>query len=171
MPNQNVIIGIDPGSRVTGYGIIRLEGNAFFPLTLSYGGIDLSNLTSKTQALGVIFREISERIEAFKPSVLSLERIFYYKNVKSAFTLGEVRGVILLLAGIYRLDLMEFTPTEVKSFLIGYGKADKYQIAFIVKRLLNISEDLELDTTDALALSLCAGLKLLGEKCLPILKE
>lgn len=169
MLNQDIIIGIDPGSQITGYGIIRVERNIFSPL--SYGSIDTSNLVSKTQALKVIFKEISERIEAFKPNILSLERIFYYKNIKSAFILGEVRGVILLLAGIYKLELMEFTSTEVKNSLIGYGRADKSQIAFIVKKLLNISEDLGLDTTDALALSLCGGLKLLGEKCLPISKE
>ncbi|MGB9683082.1 MAG: crossover junction endodeoxyribonuclease RuvC [bacterium] len=167
MHNQ-VIIGIDPGSRITGYGIVRVEGGRF--LSLSYGSIDTSTLGSKSEILEIIFKSISEKIESFKPDILSLERIFYYKNIKSAFILGEVRGVILLLAGLYRLELMEFTSTEVKNSLIGYGRAKKSQISFIVKRLLNLTGDLELDITDALALSLCAGLRVMGEKCLPILK-
>jgi crossover junction endodeoxyribonuclease RuvC len=167
MPKQT-IIGIDPGSRVTGYGIVSIEGGNFLPL--GYGSIDTSTLNSKPKVLETIFRGISEKIEMFSPNILSLERIFYYKNISSAFVLGEVRGVILLLAGIYKLELMEFTSTEVKNSLIGYGRADKSQVSFVVKRLLNVSEDLELDVTDALALSLCAGLKVMGEKCLPTLK-
>lgn len=162
------IIGVDPGSNVTGYGIIELKGNSFSPIV--YGAIDISNISLPSKGLEHIFKSLSYLIEAYNPEVLSLEKVFYHKNVKSALILGEVRGIALLLAGLYNMRVMEFTPTQIKNALTGYGRAGKAQLKFVVKRLLSIQEEIELDASDALALSLCASLEILGDRCLPISK-
>jgi len=165
---NDVILGVDPGSNITGYGVIKLEASSFSPV--DYGIIDTSREDSRSKSLGTIFRNLSLILETFGPKVLSLEKVFYYKNVKSSIVLGEVRGVILLLADLYNLEVMEFPSTQVKSFLTGYGRADKTQVRFMVKKLLSIREDVPTDASDALALCLCAGLEILGKQCFPILK-
>lgn len=166
--HSNIIIGVDPGSHITGYGIIELRDRTF--LLLNYGVIDTSKKESRLKALEFIFRELSSVLETFKPQIISLEKVFYYKNVKSSIVLGEVRGIVLLLAGLYSLEVMEFNSTQVKNSLTGYGRAGKEQIKFIVKKLLSIQQDIPVDASDALALSLCAGLEILGRRCSPILK-
>jgi crossover junction endodeoxyribonuclease RuvC len=165
---HNVIIGVDPGSNITGYGIIKLE-RKFFSL-LDYGIIDTSDEKFCPKSLEIIFKNLSSVIEVFKPQILSLEKVFYHRNVKSSIILGEVRGIVLLLGSLYRLDIMEFNSTQVKSSIAGYGRASKTQVRFMVKRLLSINEDIPTDASDALALSLCAGLEVLGSQCFPILK-
>ncbi len=165
---HNVIIGVDPGSNITGYGIIKVE-RKFFSL-LDYGIIDTSDENFRPKSLEIIFKNLSSIIEFFKPQVLSLEKAFYYRNVKSSIILGEVRGIVLLLASLYDLDIMEFNSTQVKSSIAGYGRASKTQVRFMVKRLLSINEDIPTDASDALALSLCAGFEVLGSQCFPILK-
>lgn len=166
--HSDIIVGVDPGSHITGYGVIELKNRTF--LLLNYGTIDTSKEDLRSRALEFIFRELSSVLETFKPRVISLEKVFYYKNVKSSIILGEVRGIVLLLAGLYGLEVMEFNPTQVKNSLTGYGRADKAQIKFIVKKLLSIQQDIPIDASDALALSLCAGLEILGRRCSPILK-
>lgn len=166
--HSNVIIGVDPGSNVTGYGIVELRGNSFSPLI--YGTVDISNINLRSKSLEYIFRDLSYLIETYSPEVLSLEKVFYHKNVRSTLVLGEVRGIVLLLAGLYNMKVMEFTPTQIKSALTGYGRAGKAQLQFVVKRLLSIQDEIDLDASDALALSLCAGLEILGNRCLPISK-
>ncbi|MGC8972183.1 MAG: crossover junction endodeoxyribonuclease RuvC [bacterium] len=166
--HSNIIVGVDPGSYITGYGVIELRDRSF--LLLNYGIIDTSKEDLRSKVLESIFRELSSVLETFKPQVISLERVFYYKNVKTSIILGEVRGVVLLLASLYNLEVMEFNPTQVKNSLTGYGRADKAQIRFIVKKLLSIQQDIPIDASDALALSLCAGLEILGRRCSPILR-
>jgi len=166
--HSDVIIGVDPGSDTTGYGILESRGNAFIPL--SYGTINVPDLDSRPEDLRCIFKSLSSLIETFNPQVLSLEKVFYYRNVRSSLVLGEVRGIILLLAGLYNIKVMEFTSTQIKSSLTGYGRAGKTQVRFMVKKLLSIQDEIELDASDALALSLCAGLELSRDRCLPILK-
>ncbi|HHV81710.1 MAG: crossover junction endodeoxyribonuclease RuvC [Dictyoglomi bacterium] len=166
--HSDVIIGVDPGSNITGYGILESGGNVFIPL--SYGTINVPDLNSRPEDLKCIFKSLSSLIETFNPQVLSLEKVFYYRNVRSSLVLGEVRGIILLLAGLYNIKVMEFTSTQIKSSLTGYGRAGKTQVRFMVKKLLSIQDEIELDASDALALSLCAGLELSRDRCLPILK-
>lgn len=166
--HNDIIIGVDPGSNITGYGLIELKGGSFF--LLEYGIIDTSKECSRSKSLELIFKNLSLVIETFEPRILSLEDIFYYKNVKSSIVLGEVRGIILLLAGLYNLDVMEFSSTQVKSILTGYGRADKTQVRYMVERLLSVQENIPTDASDALALCLCAGLEILGKQCFPISK-
>lgn len=165
---NSVIIGVDPGSNVTGYGILEVRENSFIPLT--YGTIDISDVNLRSKSLEYVFKALSSLIETYNPQILSLEKVFYYRNIKSSLILGEVRGVVLLLAGLYNIRVMEFSSTHVKNAITGYGRAGKTQVRFMVKKLLSIEDEMKLDASDALALSLCAGLELLGNRCLPISK-
>lgn len=167
--HNDIIIGIDPGSDITGYGLIKLKGSSF--LSLDYGIIDISKEKFRPKSLEFIFKSLSLVLKTFEPKILSLEKVFYYKNAKSSIVLGEVRGIILLLAGLYNLEVIEFSSTQVKSTLTGYGKADKTQVRFMVKKLLSLKDDIPTDASDALALCLCAGLEILGKQCFPMLKE
>lgn len=167
--HNDIIIGIDPGSDITGYGLIKLKGSSF--LSLDYGIIDISKEKFRPKSLESIFKSLSLVLKTFEPKILSLEKVFYYKNAKSSIVLGEVRGIILLLAGLYNLEVIEFSSTQVKSTLTGYGKADKTQVRFMVKKLLSLKDDIPTDASDALALCLCAGLEILGKQCFPMLKE
>lgn len=167
--HNDIIIGIDPGSDITGYGLIKLKGSSF--LSLDYGIIDTSKEKFRPKSLEFIFKSLSLVLKTFEPKILSLEKVFYYKNAKSSIVLGEVRGIILLLAGLYNLEVIEFSSTQVKSTLTGYGKADKTQVRFMVKKLLSLKDDIPTDASDALALCLCAGLEILGKQCFPMLKE
>lgn len=166
--HNDIIIGIDPGSNITGYGLIEVKGSSFF--LLDYGIIDISKEGFRSKSLKLIFKNLALVIETFEPKILSLEDIFYYKNVKSSIVLGEVRGIILLLAGLYNLDVIEFSSTQVKSVLTGYGRADKRQVRFMVERLLSVRNNIPTDASDALALCLCAGLEILGKQCFPTSK-
>ncbi|MCX7796291.1 MAG: crossover junction endodeoxyribonuclease RuvC [bacterium] len=166
--HNDIIIGIDPGSNITGYGLIELKTNSFFPI--DYGVIDISKENSRSKSLEFIFKNLSMILETFNPRILSLEKVFYYKNVKTSIVLGEVRGIILLLAGLYNLEVLEFSSTQIKSSLTGYGRADKSQVRFMVKKLLSVQDDIPTDASDALALCLCAGLEVLGRQCFPTLK-
>lgn len=167
--HNDIIIGIDPGSDITGYGLIKLKGSSF--LSLDYGIIDTSKEKFRPKSLESIFKSLSLVLKTFEPKILSLEKVFYYKNAKSSIVLGEVRGIILLLAGLYNLEVIEFSSTQVKSTLTGYGKADKTQVRFMVKKLLSLKDDIPTDASDALALCLCAGFEILGKQCFPMLKE
>lgn len=151
-----VIMGVDPGSRVTGYGVIEKEGNRVCCLT--YGVIR----TGQEGALGFagrlkdIHAGLREIVETYGPQVMVVEDVFYAVNVKSALRLGHARGVILLAAAESGLEVVEYSPLEVKKAVVGYGRAAKQQIQTMVRRLLNLKEEPQPhDAADALAIALC----------------
>jgi len=144
-----VIIGIDPGSRRTGYGVIRVEGNRHF--YIASGHIDLTAYPT-CERLRHIFLSLQNIIESYQPKEAAIEQIFMHANVSSALKLGQARG-----AAIVALDMpiAEYSAREIKKSVVGHGGASKDQVQFMVQRLLNLNQPLQEDAADALAAALC----------------
>lgn len=144
-----IIIGIDPGLANTGFGILddlRCTG---------YGVIITPPDMPIQTRLRMIFDRIEKILDECEPDELAIERLFFSRNVTSAIEVSHARGVILLAASEYDLDVSEYTPNQVKQAVTGSGKADKKQVQKMVKALLDIDADIPDDTADALAVALC----------------
>ncbi len=154
-----IILGIDPGTRITGYGIVKYNNNSFTRIT--HGSITLSPLKSIPERLQIIYHEINKIIKKYKPDEFAIETAFYGKNVQSAMKIGYARGVSILCALHNNLSANEYSPREVKKSVVGKGAASKEQVAFMIKTLLNIkSEKIKVDESDALAIALCHALRM-----------
>lgn len=149
-----IILGVDPGSIIAGFGFIETDGTRF--QVLEAGPIRLKNKGELPQRLLCLAEELETRIRKYKPEAISLEKAFYGKNVQSALVLGHVRGVVMLLAARYKIKLAEYAATEVKRTVTGYGRAEKAQVQEMVRVLLNLKEvPKPEDVADALALAIC----------------
>jgi len=149
-----VVLGIDPGSLNTGYGVIRQDSGGFSVLVC--GVIRLNPRRSHAERIGEIYRELSQVIDDFRPERVALETAFLSRNVQSALKLGQVRGAVIALAMNHNLILHEYAPREVKSSITGRGAASKEQVAFMVTRMLGIAvAPKPYDVTDALGIALC----------------
>ena len=147
------IIGIDPGSRITGYGIIERDGNR--NQYISSGSILLKEPLSLAERLVILDEKLDQVLQEFSPDCGSIEAIFFSKNAKSALILGHARGVALLKMAIHRLPIYEYTPLEVKQSLVGAGRASKEQVQHMVRVLLNLKQHLmNEDESDALAIAI-----------------
>jgi crossover junction endodeoxyribonuclease RuvC len=153
-----VVLGIDPGTAVTGYGIVRKNGRN--PLTLvECGVIRTKPRDSLPQRLAEIHEGIADLIRRHSPNVLSIEDIFYARNVRTTVVLGHARGVILLAAAQAGLEIHEFPPSEIKKAVAGTGAATKLQIQFMVARLLRLkSAPQPTDAADGVAAALAFAL-------------
>ena len=153
-----VVLGIDPGTAVTGYGIVRREGRN--PLTLiECGVIRTKPRDALPQRLAEIHEGIVELIRRHQPTVLSIEDIFYARNVRTTVVLGHARGVILLAAAHAGIEIHEYPPTEIKKAVAGTGAATKLQIQFMVMRLLRLkSAPQPTDAADGVAAALAFAL-------------
>jgi len=153
MPAKKLrILGIDPGSRKTGFGII--ESGRYHPVYIVSGVIRVEKL-SGSERLKNIFNSISQIIEQYQPDLMSIEKVFVYKNPNSAIVLGQARGVILCAAALQDIPIMEYTPTQIKSTIVGRGHAGKSQVQYMVQNLLKLTESPQEDAADALAAALC----------------
>jgi len=152
-----VILGVDPGSRRTGYGAISVDGDRL--RCIECGVISVAKrgkLPDLPERLLMIHNRLESLIQRISPEVVAVEEVFYAVNVKSALTLGHVRGVVLLAASRLGVQLREYAPLEVKKAVVGYGRADKQQVQAMVKVLLNMKQEPEPhDAADALAIALC----------------
>jgi len=149
-----VVLGVDPGSRITGYGVIRQDCGGF--AVLACGVIRLHSGNSHPERIGQIYRELEMVIADFTPERVALETAFLSRNVQSALKLGQVRGAVIALAMNRNLLLHEYAPREVKSAVTGKGAASKEQVAFMVARMLALSPvPRPYDVTDALGIALC----------------
>jgi crossover junction endodeoxyribonuclease RuvC len=149
------IIGIDPGSLVTGWGVIETRGSTL--VHLGHGAIASVSAARRGQAdrLSFIYRGIQEAIKSYRPDGLSLERIFFARNAQSALKLGQARGVALLAAAHAGIPVHEYTASEIKLAVVGYGHATKDQVQKMVAALLKVSEAMACDASDALAAAIC----------------
>lgn len=147
------ILGIDPGSRITGYGLVEKRGPHL--VHIDNGGIFTHANDSLAQKLHILFRGILDLIDKFSPDAVALENIFYAKNVRSALVLGHARGALMTAALEKQCTVYEYTPLEIKQALVGYGRASKEQIQSMVKQLLNLPEKTYFDASDALAVAIC----------------
>lgn len=149
-----IILGIDPGTATTGWGIIKKEGQKY--TLLDFGHITTKAKTPLHDRLEIIFEELTQIIEKAKPDHVAVEELFFAANSKTAIAVGQARGVILLAGKKKGLSVFEYTPLEVKMALTGYGRADKNQIQQMVKALLSLSEIPKPDdAADALAIAIC----------------
>lgn len=148
-----IILGIDPGSRITGYGLVEKQKQA--TRHLENGGIYCDKAPSFDKRLVMIFENIKTLINKHRPDVVAIENIFYSKNAQSALKLGHARGSALVAASSLQLPIFEYTPSEVKQAVVGYGRASKDQVQKMVKVLLNLPQVAEENASDALAVALC----------------
>ncbi len=147
-------LGIDPGTAICGYGVVNLEGSHL--KALDYGAIQTSSKMSTEDRLVIIHHEIDVLIKKYKPDVMGVEMLFFNKNVRTAITVAQARGVILLAAAQNSVKLAEFTPLQVKQAVVGYGNATKEQVIYMTQRLLNLpSKPHPDDVADALAVAIC----------------
>lgn len=146
-------LGIDPGSRVTGYGVVEQAGGRI--VRVDHGEIRIRNGEPFTRCLSRIFDELAEVIQRTRPDAIALEDIFYGKNVKSLIKQGHVRGVALLAASRSGVPAYEYTPLEVKKAVVGYGQAEKHQVQMMIRAILQLHETLPPDASDALAVAIC----------------
>ncbi|MCP5464459.1 MAG: crossover junction endodeoxyribonuclease RuvC [Deltaproteobacteria bacterium] len=155
-----IILGIDPGSRITGFGLVQKSGNRHSHI--ENGAIFLDDRLDFSAKLKELNDRITKLIKAHQPDVLVVENIFFHKNPKSTQKLGEVRGAVILTAALNELPLFEYTPLEVKKAITGYGRATKDQIQYMICKLLNLKDRAEENASDALAIALCHAQNLGG---------
>ncbi|MCP4076265.1 MAG: crossover junction endodeoxyribonuclease RuvC [Gammaproteobacteria bacterium] len=147
-----IILGIDPGSRTTGYGIIKNH-----PDKMEYvdSGFIRVKGDSFPQRLGYIFQQLTELIQRHQPAQMSIENVFMHKNADSALKLGQARGAAICAGYHCGLEVSEYAAREVKLAIVGKGAAQKEQVKHMVQRLLSLKQDLQVDESDALAIAMC----------------
>jgi crossover junction endodeoxyribonuclease RuvC len=155
MPKQESlrILGIDPGSRATGFGVIAKRTDRLYYVTC--GVIRLGDKYSFSDRLKIIFDGLCEVIENHKPAVAAVEDVFVAANPRTALKLGHARGVAVLAALQNGLRVYDYTPRMVKQAVVGYGNADKEQVQQMVRILLQLSASPSADAADALAVAMC----------------
>lgn len=147
-----VILGIDPGSRITGYGIIHYEANQHRHLDSGYikaQGADMS------ERLRHIFDQISAIVQRHQPATAAVEQVFMHRNPGSALKLGQARGAAILGVAVHTIAVAEYSARQVKQAVVGYGGADKEQVQKMVQRLLKLNTKPQSDMADALAIAVC----------------
>lgn len=147
------ILGIDPGSRHTGYGIVEGQGNRLTHVTS--GTINVPTKLSLPNRLGFIREHLAKIIAQWSPDECAVEDVFFAKNVKSALVLGQARGAAVLAGVTAGLEVFEYSALQIKQAVVGYGKADKDQVIQMIRYLLGIRGKLSAHAADALAVSIC----------------
>ena len=148
------VLGVDPGIAITGYGIIDFVGNSF--THVAYGSIQTTSDTPPHLRLCKLYNELTELIDKYHPQCLAVEELFFNRNVRTAMMVGQARGVIILAAAKSGLDVYEYTPLQVKQAVVGQGRADKRQVQFMIKIILQLPAiPRPDDVADALAIAVC----------------
>ena len=151
-----IILGIDPGIAIVGWGVLSYENGRMTPL--GYGSIQTEAGLKVEERLCRIHKTLTDIIRHFKPDVLSVEELFWNTNQKTGLVVAEARGVILLTAREEGVPIFEYTPLQVKQAIVGYGRAEKRQVIAMVTAVLNLKKPPKPDdTADALALAICHG--------------
>lgn len=149
-----LILGIDPGLAISGYGIINYVGNKFE--VIEYGAVLTESCEEFPKRLKIIYDSYISIIDKYKPEAVAIEELFYNKNAKTAMAIAQARGVHLLAAQNKDVPLYEYTPLQIKQGIVGYGRAEKMQIQEMVKIILNLKEIPKPDdVADGLAIAIC----------------
>lgn len=146
-----LVIGIDPGSRHFGYGIIQSEGMKL----IQAGTLNFPHSLTIPDRLNAIYDALFEIIETYGPSEMALEKAFVGKQIPSSFVLSYVRAIALLVAAKNKIPVYEYSSTEIKKALTGYGRAHKIQVKSMVKEFLSLNGKISYDSSDALAVAIC----------------
>jgi len=151
------IIGIDPGTRITGFGVILVDERRCFT-TIDYGCIRPPASSPLSQRYRIIHEAIIELIKKYEPDAISVETQYIHKNPQSGIKLGMARGVVVLAAALHEIPIFGYAPSRAKRAVVGTGSASKQQVQGMVQRLLSLSKPPEPeDAADALALAICHG--------------
>lgn len=146
------ILGIDPGSRITGFGVIEVAGTA--ARYVASGTVRTEEMAFPLR-LRCIFEKVSEVVATYQPEVLAIEEVFVHRNVDSALKLGQARGAAICACVTQNLTVAEYSPREIKQAVVGSGAASKEQVQFMVRALLSLQGTIQIDASDALAVALC----------------
>jgi len=151
-----IILGIDPGIAIVGYGVIHYDGHKFTPI--EYGAITTPAGQKLTDRIRDIYESVCTLIEKYKPDAFSIEELFFNTNVKTAISVAHGRGVCILAATVLNIPVFEYTPLQVKQAVAGYGRAQKGQVQRMVTSLLGLNAVPKPDdVADALAIAMCHG--------------
>ena len=148
-----IVLGVDPGSRVTGYGFVEKQMNRF--TCLHAGVVSIPAEVPFYERIHRIFRSMGELMGQYRPDEMAVEDVFFAKNVKSSLKIGHARGAVLIAAVECGIRIFEYSPLEIKKAVVGYGPATKEQVRAMVQRILRLSSTPSLDTSDALATAIC----------------
>ncbi|KPJ49143.1 hypothetical protein AMJ40_06230 [candidate division TA06 bacterium DG_26] len=146
------VLGLDPGLNKIGYSVLECDRH---PSLLLAGSHRTKRNTSLSQKLGSITAHLEGLLTTYAPKVCVVESLFYGKNPRSIISLSHARGAVLAVLNSHGVDVVEYTPQEVKRAICGRGRASKEQVSYMVKRLLNTNSDFDQDVSDAIALALC----------------
>jgi len=148
-----LVLGVDPGSRVTGFGLVDKKDHRM--TCIHSGTISSSGRTPFYERLHTIFQSMVEIMIHYRPQEMAIEDVFFAKNVKSALMIGHARGAVLIAAAQCGVKIFEYTPLEIKKSVVGYGRASKEQVRSMIQLILNLKTEPGLDTSDALATAVC----------------
>ncbi len=158
-----IAIGIDPGTAITGCGVVKKENNNF--ICLYYGIIETNKENNASFRLNVIRKKISSIIKEYSPDIVAIEKVYFCKNIKTAISVSEAKGVIMVTAEEAKIPIFEFTPLEMKISITGYGRANKKQVQEMIKLSLNLQElPRPDDAADALGIAMSGIIRYEGIK-------
>jgi crossover junction endodeoxyribonuclease RuvC len=151
-----LILGIDPGTATTGYGLVQVQGSRY---TLAdYGCIRTRAHIAPALRLEMIYQGAHQLLAQHKPQAVAIEQLFFNRNTTNALSVAQARGVLLLAFAKANLPISEYTPLQVKQAVVGYGRAEKEQVKYMVSRILGLKTPLKSDdAADALAIAICHG--------------
>ena len=147
------VLGVDPGSRITGYGLVEKKNDTL--ICIHSGHIASSGKTPFYERIHKIFQTMVEVMGEYRPQEMAIEDLFYAKNIQSSLKLGHARGAVLIAAVQSGVQIFEYTPLEIKKSVVGYGRATKEQVRSMVRIILELKGNPNLDTSDALAAAIC----------------
>jgi len=154
LEKEKIILGIDPGTSVTGYGIIEVNGNRI--KLMAIGILELKQYKDHYVKLQKIFQRLTQLIDEYLPDELAIEAPFYGKNVQSMLKLGRAQGVAIAAALSRSIPIFEYAPRKIKMAITGQGNASKEQVAYLLQKILHLNElPTDLDATDGLAAAVC----------------
>jgi len=150
------ILGIDPGTARTGWGVIKIQNSKF--KIQNYGCIETPARKLLEERLEMIYKKIRAIIRKEKPQCVAVEQLYFFKNIKTALSVGHARGVIILAAKREKKQIFEYTPLQVKNAVVGYGRANKHQVQQMVKAILKLDKIPKSDdAADGLATAICCA--------------
>lgn len=151
-----IVLGIDPGTAATGYGVLERDGSQL--RALGYGCLETGREATAGERLVAIHAGVADLIDRYRPTLVGVERLFFSRNVRTASSVGQARGVVVLAAAQKAVPVYEYTPSEVKMAVAGYGRASKEQVQRMVQVLLGLADvPTPDDAADALAVAICVA--------------
>ncbi|MDR3349960.1 MAG: crossover junction endodeoxyribonuclease RuvC [Acidaminococcales bacterium] len=152
---MTLALGIDPGTAICGFGLVEAQNGRLRPVR--FGAVTTDKQCPPQERLAIIYAELTKIITEYDPDLMAVEQLFFNRNVTTAMTVGQARGVILLAAAHRKIKVAEYTPLQIKQAVTGYGNATKEQVTFMIQRILGIKEKPRPDdAADALAAAICA---------------